>query len=108
VAWPWVLNFGCPVLTSKKDGRPAFDLEFRGAPSFAVGRAGPLSTWSPCASRVRNPTLEERQGRGTREATAGGSALRDAGGSAEGGSRQEPAAAQALDVSQIERKLEAE
>lgn len=28
---------------------------FAGAPSFAVGRAGPLFTWSPCESQVEPP-----------------------------------------------------
>jgi len=48
-------------------GRPAFDLEIYGAPSFVVGRAGSLSVSSSPEFRNSNqePALEKRQGRGT-------------------------------------------
>jgi hypothetical protein len=39
------------------EGGPVFDFEFRGALSFVVGRAGPLSTSSPLESQIKNPAL---------------------------------------------------
>jgi hypothetical protein len=47
-------------------GGTVFELEFEGAPSFDLGRAGLLFSSSSREVQIKNPAPEKRQGQGTR------------------------------------------